>query len=156
NNQTSEPDRDEIIKKGYNIMETAKWTPDQQALYLKQKMREQDLRLTQESLIEEARQEAFDKGKLEGEIRGKIKGEISKVKDFIKFGISFDRIKEQANLKFLTSSLNLEKSLVYINDHINDTESEICEELGLDSEAYLSSIVPGKIDLETDLSSMIP
>ncbi|MDX2050151.1 MAG: hypothetical protein SFT93_03120, partial [Rickettsiaceae bacterium] len=113
-----------------NIMETAKWTPDQQALYLKQKMREQDLRLTHE----EEKREAYDRGKLEGE--------ISKVKALIKCGISFDIIKEKAELKFLTSSLNLEKSLVYINDHINDTESEICKDLGLDSAADLSSMIP--------------
>ncbi|MDX2050420.1 MAG: hypothetical protein SFT93_04545, partial [Rickettsiaceae bacterium] len=118
-----------------NIMETAKWTPDQQALYLKQKMREQDLRLTHE----EEKREAYDRGKLEGE----IKGEIHMIKVLLDNHVEKEKIIQ--SLKHLTNATlqhNLDKNLAYIQEHINDTDSQICKDLGLDSEADLSSMIP--------------
>ena len=53
-----EPDRNEIIKKGYESMKVSTWSPDTKALYWKQKMNELDLIETQEEL----RREAFEKG----------------------------------------------------------------------------------------------
>jgi len=67
--QEHEPDRNDIIKKGYDIMKTAKWDSDTKVLYWKQKQNELDLLKTQNLL----KQEEFDKGKLKGEIKGEIK-----------------------------------------------------------------------------------
>ena len=55
-------------------MEIAKWDGDTKVLYWKQKVNEQDLLETQE----DAKKEAFDKGKLKGE----IKGESSRVRRY--------------------------------------------------------------------------
>ncbi len=122
--QTEEPDRNEIIKQGYEIMKVAKWDHDTQILYWKQKTNMQDLIETQELL----KQEEFQKGKLKGE----IKGEISKVKSLIKFKIAEEEIIK--DLKFLTHQKvldKLESNLRYIGEHVGDTDSQICEELGL-------------------------
>ena len=75
---SEEPERHEIIKRGYEIMEIAKWTPDTQSLYWKQKRNEQDLLETQEDAKKEAYEQGekqrfdkgFDKGKLKGEAKG--------------------------------------------------------------------------------------
>jgi hypothetical protein len=132
--QQSEPDRNEIIKKGYRIMEVAKWTPDQQTLYLNQKMQALEARLAQEDLEREAREareeaeQAFEKGKLKGE----IKGEISKVKALIKYNVPKENIVQ--DLKFLTNPQvleNLDNNLDYIREHNDETDSLICENLGL-------------------------
>lgn len=124
NKQKTEPDRNEVIKKGYDIMKTVKWTEDQKILYWKQKANEEDLRRT----IDEEIKESFTKG----EIKGEIKGEVSKVKDFFGLGISLDKIIPK--LKFLTNPKvkdKLEENLAYIRDHAEDSDSDICEALGL-------------------------
>ena len=132
--QQSEPDRNEIIKKGYRIMEVAKWTPDQQTLYLNQKMQALEARLAQEDLEREAREareeaeKSFEKGKLKGEIKGKI----SKVKALIKYNVPKENIVQ--DLKFLTDVKvleNLDNHLDYIREYNDETDSLICENLGL-------------------------
>jgi predicted transposase/invertase (TIGR01784 family) len=51
--QQEKPDRSEIIKKGYGIMEVAKWDEDKQALYWKEKAEEQDFLRSQEEIKKE-------------------------------------------------------------------------------------------------------
>ena len=90
--QYEEPERHEIIKKGYEIMEIAKWDGDTKVLYWKQKVNEQDLLETQEDAKKEAyeqgEKQGFDKGKMKGE----IKGEISKIKMGIENELSEEKI----------------------------------------------------------------
>ena len=104
-------------------MKVAKWDADTQALYWKQKTAEEDLIETQEL----ARQEEFDRGKLKGE----IKGEISKVKSLIKFKIKPEEIFK--TLKFLVGDNEAAtlKNITYIQQHINEEDSDIGENLGL-------------------------
>jgi hypothetical protein len=105
-------------------MKVASWDPNIQALYWHQKAVEEDFFETQE----EAKREEFNKGKLKGE----IKGEISKVKDFLEE--SFSKEKIISKLKFLTQDKvkdSLESNLEYIKNHLEDSDSDICEELGL-------------------------
>jgi len=126
-----EPDRSEIIKKGYEIMKVANWTPDQKALYWKQKMNETAFLEAQQLQEQEALikvQEAFAKGKIEGE----IKGEISKIKDLLDLGISKETITPK--LKFLTQDKirkEFDHNFEYIRTHLGDTDSQICDELDL-------------------------
>ena len=130
--QIEEPDRNEIIKKGYEIMKVAKWDHDTQVLYWKQQANMQDLIETQKSTAEEAFNEGFEKGLEKAKLKGEIKGEISKVKSLIKFKIAEEEIIK--DLKFLTHEKvldKLESNLQYISEHIGDTDSQICEELGL-------------------------
>lgn len=126
--QKIEPDRNDIIKKGYEIMKVTTWTPDQKTLYWKQKMNEESFLAAQE--LQE--REVFEKGEIKGKLKGEIKGEISKIKDFFNLGIAQEKIISM--LKFLTDDKikdNIEPNLSYIQSHFNDSDSEICEELGL-------------------------
>jgi hypothetical protein len=110
----------------------AGWNENTKILYWKQKANMQDLIETQKSTAEEAFNEGFEKGLEKAKLNGEIKGEISKVKDFINFGIEKKQIIEK--LKFLTHEKvinKLESNLQYISEHIGDTDSQICEELGL-------------------------
>lgn len=126
--QTQEPDRDEIIKKGYEIMQVAKWGDEAKVLYWKQKVNEHEAIQAQQAIAEES----FEKGEIKGKLKGEIKGEISKVKTLFKFNIEKEKIIE--SLKFLKHEKvqgKLEYNLQYISEHMSDTESQICEELGL-------------------------
>lgn len=125
--QKEEPDRNEMIKKGYEIMKVAKWDNDTKVLYWKQKMNEQAILEVQEETLEKV-QEAFDKGKLKGE----IKGEISKIKDFFELGVLQEQIIPK--LKFLTKDKvrdKIDTNLTYIQEHLEEADSDICDELGL-------------------------
>ena len=131
-----EPDRDEIIKKAYEVMKVAKWDGDKKALYWKQRANEQDFLATQESLKDEMFEKGKIKGKIEGKIEGKIKGEIkgeiSKVKALMEEGVPQEKI--ITKLKFLTQAKIFDKlasNLRYIQNHINDSDSFICDALGL-------------------------
>ena len=134
-----EPDRSEIIKRGYEIMKVANWTPDQKALYWKQKMNEIAFLEAQQLQEEEAiikAQEAFEKGiakgELQGKLKGEIKGEISKIKDLLELGISQEKIIPK--LKFLTQEKvkgEFDHNFDYIRTHLEDTDSQICDELDL-------------------------
>ena len=126
--QEEAPDRSEIIKKGYEIMKLATWSSDTQALYWKQKMNELDLIETQQEL----EYEAFERGEVKGKLKGEIKGEISKIKDLLDLGISKETITPK--LKFLTQDKIREEfdhNFEYIRTHIEDTDSQICDELDL-------------------------
>lgn len=107
-------------------MKATTW--EQRVLAWKQRATTQDIVETQEEL----RQEAFEKGETLGKLKGMIKGEISKVKSLIKFGVPQEKI--ITDLKFLTNEKvrdKLESNIAYIQEHTNDSDSEICEELGL-------------------------
>ncbi len=127
--QAEIPDNiDDIIKKGYNIMKVANWSENQRILYWKQRSNEIEELKEQKMLEEKAFQEGIEKGKLKGE----IKGEISKIKGFIKYSISPETF--TTDLKFLTHDKvkeNFKTNLTYIQNHLSDTDSDICDELGL-------------------------
>jgi predicted transposase/invertase (TIGR01784 family) len=126
--QEEAPDRSEIIKRGYEIMKVATWSSDTQALYWKQKMNELDLIETQQEL----EYEAFERGEVKGKLKGEIKGEISKIKDLLDLGISKETITPK--LKFLTQDKIREEfdhNFEYIRNHLEDTDSQICDELDL-------------------------
>ena len=121
-------DMDPIIQEGYNIMKVAKWDSATRVLYWKQKADERSELLEAKRLQEEQYKHGFDSGQLKGE----IKGEISKVKFSIKYKVPLKEI--ASDLQFLTHNKvkdKLEQNINYIQDHINDTDSDICEELGL-------------------------
>ncbi|AVP87658.1 Putative transposase [Candidatus Phycorickettsia trachydisci] len=133
-------DRKEIIKKGYEIMKIATWSADKQTLYWKEKDNER----AAQQILKESKEEGFaegfeegmekgmEKGMERGKLKGEIKGEISKVKTAIKWNVSKDHV--VLELKFLTNPKlmdKLESNLSYIQEHMDDTESVICDELGL-------------------------
>ena len=125
--QSEEPERHEIIKRGYEIMEIAKWNPNTKVLYWKQKVNEQDLLETQE----DAKKEAFDKGKLKGE----IKGEISK----IKMGLENELPEEKILKKLNHTKEKFPEIKQYFAEHQSaleedDNESILIGELGIDLE----------------------
>ena len=133
-------DMDSIIQEGYDIMKVAKWDSDTRTLYWKQKADERSELLESKRLQEEQYKHGFDNGFEVGKkqasekskLKGEIKGEISKVKSLIKYKVPLKEI--ASNLQFLTHNKvkeKLEQNINYIQDHINDTDSDICEELGL-------------------------
>jgi len=121
NSQTEVPDRNELIKKGYNIMKLATWDPKDQTLYWKQKQNEIDA-VQQKEFDKE---EAFEKGKLEGKWKGEVKGEIKQIKFGLKYKMDEEKIAE--DLKFLKKD-----NFPYIQEHIDDNESVIMS--GMDIE----------------------
>jgi predicted transposase/invertase (TIGR01784 family) len=110
NSHTEIPNRNELIKKGYNIMKLATWDPKDQTLYWKQKQAEIDF-IKQKQYDKE---EAFEQGKWKGE----VKGEISKFKDFLDLGVP----KEKYENKFTYIK---PENFQYIQEHIDETESQI-------------------------------
>jgi len=123
---------DDIIKKGYNIMKVANWSEDQRILYWKQRSNEIEELKEQKMLEEKAFQEGIEKGIEKGKLKGEIKGEISKIKGFIKYSISPETF--TTDLKFLTHDKvkeNFKTNLTYIQDHLSDADSDICDELEL-------------------------
>jgi hypothetical protein len=135
NKQKTEPERNEIIKKGYEIMKMSKWDENTQALYWKQKQYVEDVLHEQEELIKETEQKAFKEGEFkgftEGEFKGKLKGEVKgeikeAKKGFNKFKIEPEKMVEELEFKFLkTEHVN------YIQDHLDDAESVIGDNLHL-------------------------
>jgi len=121
-------DVDEIIKEAYKIMEITNWEPQIKEIYEKALQKEQD-----EILEAQGREsDALAKGLAKGKFKGELKGEISKVKTLLKFGISQDKIEPE--LKFLNNDKvknKLEDNMSYIKEHIQDSDSYICDELGL-------------------------
>lgn len=109
-------------------MKVAKWDNDTKVLYWKQKMNEQDILEAQKEL----RQKAFEKGIEKGKLKGEIKGEISKIKDFFELGVLQEQIIPK--LKFLTNDKvrdKIDTNLTYIREHLEEADSDICDELGL-------------------------
>lgn len=113
-NSRVEPDRNKLIKKGYNIMKIATWDEDTQNLYWKQKANELDLKNT----IEIEKQEEFNKGLEQGKLKGEIKGEISKFKNFQELKLQEEQYKDMfKHLKPVDWK--------YIQEHTGDTESQL-------------------------------
>jgi len=120
--QQRQLNKSEKVKKKYGVMKAITW--EQEVLSWKQRVTAQDILETQEEL----RREAFEKGKIEGE----IKGEISTIKALIKFKIPQEKI--VTRVKFFTQDKvkeQLESNLIYIQNHLEDSDSDICDELGL-------------------------
>lgn len=113
NSQKEIPDRNELIKKGYNIMKLATWDPKDQALYWKQKQAEIDF----------IKQKEYDKN--EAEKFGFIKAEVQKYKDFKDLGLK----KEMYVSKFKYLQ---EKNFSYIDDHIDETNTQIMGEMDIE------------------------
>jgi predicted transposase/invertase (TIGR01784 family) len=114
NSQTEIPDRNTLIKKGYNIMKMSKWNPDQKASYWRQKAREADLIKQKEY----DREEGFNEGKLKGE----IKGEFGK----IKMGIELSAPKEKIIKRLKYTKYHFDKILSYLEGgHDKDTDSQL-------------------------------
>ncbi|WPY01546.1 PD-(D/E)XK nuclease family transposase (plasmid) [Candidatus Trichorickettsia mobilis] len=136
NKQKTEPERNEIIKKGYEIMKMSKWDADTQALYWKQKQYIKDVLQDQEELIQETAEKAYKEGESKGiekgKIKGEVKGEISKVKNFMELEVPQEKF--ITKLHYLTQEKfkdNLEYNLNYIKDHLAETESVIGDNLHL-------------------------
>jgi len=131
--QEQEPNRSEIIKKGDDIMKTAKWSHDTKVLYWKQKQNEIDALETQEAL----KQEEFSKGFQEGEIKGKIKGEIKQIKSFIDLEkqMKIEISKESYVQKLHYTKPQFENIKDYLTSedykHFDETESIIGDTLHL-------------------------
>jgi len=129
--QEEAPDRSDIIKRGYEIMKVANWTPDQKALYWKQKMNEIAFLEAQQLQEEEAlikAHEAFEKGQL----RGEIKGEIGKIKMALENKWEDDKIVKKlkhTHDKFTSIKEYFEQNPTQLTE--DDNESIIMGELGL-------------------------
>jgi predicted transposase/invertase (TIGR01784 family) len=117
-NQVEEPDRNNLIKKGYDIMKIAKWDEDTKNLYWKEKMNEIDAIQQIEFDKEEVFKEGMMKGIKEGKWKGEVKGEIKQIKFGLKYKMDEEKIVEY--LKFLNKD-----NFPYIKEHIDDTESVI-------------------------------
>ncbi len=103
-------------------------TVDQEFLAWKRRVREQDAL----EELEELKREAYEKGYKIGKLKEGIKAEISTIKSLIEHNIPRDKFIPK--LEFLTNDKvkdNLESNLKYIQEHINDSTSDICNELGL-------------------------
>lgn len=118
---------DSIIQEGYDIMKVAKWDSDTRSLYWKQKADEQSELLEAKRLQEEKYKQGFDKGFDNGKLKDKIKN----VKILVKFKIEQDKILETLNFLSGKNKQEAITNVKYIQGHINDTDSDICEELGL-------------------------
>lgn len=132
NKQLTEPERNEIIKQGYEIMKIAKWGPDIQAAYWKQKQDVEDILQEQEDLIEETKQKAFQKGKLKGE----IKGEIGKIKIALGEKWENEKVDKKVVKKLKHTHEKFQDIKEYFEKNPNqltedDNESVIIGELGL-------------------------
>jgi predicted transposase/invertase (TIGR01784 family) len=99
NSQTEVPDRNELIKKGYNIMKLATWDPKDQTLYWKQKQNEIDAVQQKEFDKEEAFLKGIEKGELKGKWKGEVKGELKQFKFLKQLEKSGIDIKEEQYLK---------------------------------------------------------
>ena len=129
-------DVDEIIKEAYKIMEITNWKPEIKELYEKALEKEQDEILEAQRNISDAlaKGELIGelKGELKGMLKGELKGEISKVKALIDVGATKEQI--FSKIKFLNNDKvknQLEDNLSYIKNHIQDSDSDICDALGL-------------------------
>lgn len=104
--------RNEIIKRGYEIMKIANWTNEERNNYELSKLKEAYNKLEKEQVFEE------------GKLKGEIKGEIKQIKMGTKYKISDDSLE-----KDLTHTKSLFKKIKeYLEDgHFDDTESQIYE-----------------------------
>jgi len=130
-------DREEIIKKGYEIMKIATWSADKQTLYWKEKDNER----AAQQILKESKEEGFEQGMKEGmekgieqgiekgmqkgKWKGRIKGEIFTMKTLLELEVPKDKI--ISKLKILKDP----KVVDHVENHMDDNESVICGELGL-------------------------
>jgi len=139
NNQVEEPDRNDLIKKGYDIMKIAKWDEDTKNLYWKEKINEIDA-IQQ---IEFDKEEVFKEGMLKGKWKGEVKGEIKQFKFLKQLEKSGIDIKEEQYLKSMKhTKAKFSDIKSYFVEHpdqmeIDDNESVIMS--GMDIE-YQSDI----------------
>lgn len=76
--------------------------------------------------IEKGKVEGIKEGELKGKWKGEVKGEIKQIKSLLKYKVEPEKIKEE--LKFLNHEKNIGKfdlNFQYIQDHIDETESQI-------------------------------
>jgi predicted transposase/invertase (TIGR01784 family) len=152
-NQLNEPDRHELIRKGYNIMKMMQWEGDKQALYWKEQTRELDFVESQKEEkekafadgkmegIKEGELKGLEKGKLKGELVGKVKGEVGKIKFGLKYKVEQEKIAEELNYTkpFFTEIKDYFNSTP---ENFNKRDTMICEDLKL----------LGKIDMDIEPS----
>jgi len=142
---------DPTIKEAYKVMEIASWSPAQKEKYwalkslevseAEERKREQEERQKElEEVKLKAKAAGKIEGKIEGEFIGKLKAEISTIKAAIRWNIPKQQIIPE--LKFLTDPKvfdKLESNLSYIQEHMDETESVICDALGLCETLSLAS-----------------
>jgi len=130
--QLEEPDRNELIKKGYEIMKMSLWNDDQHILYWKQQKNERDAIEHQKAENLKAFEDGLFKGELKGKLKGEVKGEIGKIKMGIDAKWEDEKILKK--LKYTKDKFADIKSYFNTNpDEINnsDNESQICNDLKL-------------------------
>lgn len=128
-------ERKEVLKQALDELETIPGDEWAKLLHWKKLVGELDVLTDMEERLQETQKyaraeyiKAFERGKLEGE----IKAEVSKIKALIEWNIPQEKI--TSNLKFLTQDKvkdRLETNLAYIKDHLSDSDSDICEQLGV-------------------------
>jgi predicted transposase/invertase (TIGR01784 family) len=157
--QLTEPNRNELIQKGYNIMKTLQQDALLKAKYWNEQASEIEAIAYQDELVLKAKKEGKEEGKLEGleegEFVGKLKTylniDIKKVQKFFKSNSEATEFKgdlglinkksylEQLNQgEFLGKRTNEEKFssiLDYVGVHSNDKPDKIYNELGLVGES---------------------
>lgn len=107
-NQLQTPNRDNIIKNGYDIMKMMKWQGDLQNLYWKEQIREHDAEQYQKELIAQA------------EARGEAKGLINTLATLVKLGLDAGTIAN--NTAFTLEQVN---KLLEDLEHISENASKM-------------------------------
>jgi hypothetical protein len=150
--QKTEPDRHELIKKGYTIMDVAKWNADDQALYWRMQSRINDLleeeQQNQLKAEEKGKLEGLKEGKLaglkEGEVIGKVKSDIRTIKhlkrDERDEKVQYPEEKFTKKLKLLKDKFTEVND--YFNDHeevlnSSDNEEQIMGDIGINPSNYI-------------------
>lgn len=112
-----EPDRDAIIKKGYEIMKVAKWDHNTKVRYWKQKVNEQ--------AAEEAMEEAEARGKAEGKLEARIEDK-KKLLEGLKEAIE-ERMLHNKLVKFFP--LFTEQQITALEDYIPTHQNASIDDL---------------------------
>jgi hypothetical protein len=131
NNQEDTPENvNEIIKEGYNIMKIANWSKEDREHYelakIKEAYRLKELENVEKNAFHQGLEQGIKEGELKGKWKGEVKGEIKQIKSLLKYKVEPEKIKEE--LKFLNHEKNIGKfdlNFQYIQDHIDETESQI-------------------------------
>ena len=113
-------DVDNIIKKAYKVMETASWPSL--------------IKETYENYLEKETDEINEvqRNISAAKLKGEVIAEISKIKVLIDFGYKTEQI--LSTLKFLNNDKmkdKLEHNMSYIKSHIQDSDRDICNALGI-------------------------
>ena len=126
-------DRNDIIKRGYEIMKIANWTKEDRDAYELSKLKEAYALKEEEAMKQEAEKIGFDKGLEKGKWHEKYKGEISKIKMGLEANLEDEKILK--NLSYTKDKFSEFKT--YFEQHrelmeIDDNESEIMGEMGIE------------------------